>query len=51
MSEREDLRPPPGDQAWMETESIGWGYGAVAWCFLAFGLLIALLVVLPLVLS
>ncbi len=46
-----ESRPPPPDQIWMETEQIGVGYGFIAWCFLAFAPLIALVVVLSLVLS
>jgi hypothetical protein len=51
VREWEEFREPPSDQIWMETEQIGVGYGFIAWCVLAFALLIALVVVLPLVLS
>ena len=51
MSEREELREPPSDQTWMETEQIGVGYGLVWVLIAAFALALTLAVVLPLVLS
>jgi hypothetical protein len=46
-----ELRPPPSDQIWMETEQIGVSERWV-WLFIAaFGLAMSLVIVLPLVLT
>jgi hypothetical protein len=48
--EEAELRPPPADQIWMETEEIGLGDGWL-WSFIAgFVVMLTLAIVLPLVL-